>query len=49
MMTFSAISHVDWTPDYYEYYYDYDGPKEDTSNPSTYTENPDWYYEEDGR
>lgn len=37
----------DWTPDYYEYYYDYDGPKEGTSNPSTYTENPDWYYEED--
>ncbi|XP_076982194.1 factor VII-activating protease [Tamandua tetradactyla] len=37
----------DWTPDNYEYSYEYYDQKEETNSTAPNPENPDWYYTED--
>lgn len=39
---------VDWTPDQYEYSQEYNNQEENASSTTAYSDNPDWYYEEDG-
>ena len=39
---------VDWTPDQYEYSQEDYNQQENASTTPAYSDNPDWYYEEDG-
>ncbi|KAG8517412.1 Hyaluronan-binding protein 2 [Galemys pyrenaicus] len=43
----SCCPRADWIPSPSEYSYEYDYQEVGTSSPPTYSDNPDWYYEDD--
>ncbi|KAI4550793.1 hypothetical protein MJT46_018300 [Ovis ammon polii x Ovis aries] len=47
LLSFLTDPDPDWTPDQYEYSQEYYNQEENASSTPAYSDNPDWYYEED--